>query len=130
MTDKSVDVEAVRRTDYGAFTWRYTERDVALYNLSLGCRWDEGRYVYEGADGFGPLPTFGVIPPYHELLPSLPLHRIIPNFNPVRLPAKLQCCGAVIQCSVLHDLVHAFKQDTGSELLLLLPVQHTAGRCS
>ena len=78
-------MEAVRRTDFGAFTWRYTERDVALYNLSLGCRWNEGRYVYEGADGFGPLPTFGVIPPYHELLPSLPLHRIIPNFNPVRL---------------------------------------------
>lgn len=99
MAGRSVDVEDVRRTDYGAFTWRYTERDVALYNLSLGCRWDEGRYVYEGADGFGPLPTFGVIPPYHELLPSLPLHRIIPNFNPVRLTADLHCCGAVMQRS-------------------------------
>ncbi|KAK9831846.1 hypothetical protein WJX81_001022 [Elliptochloris bilobata] len=80
-----VDVEAVRRTDYGTFTWRYTERDVALYALSLGCRWSQGRFVYEGAEGFAPLPMFGVIPPYHELLPSLPLHRIVPKFNPMLL---------------------------------------------
>ena len=84
MGPRVVDVEAARRADYGTFTWRYSERDVILYALSLGCRWDEKRYVYENAEDFGALPTFGVLPPYHDVLPSLPLHSIVPNFNPVR----------------------------------------------
>lgn len=84
MAGKVVDVNAVRRASYGTFTWRYTERDVMLYALSLGCRWDEARYVYENAEEFAALPTFGVIPPYHDLLPSLPLDKIVPKFNPVR----------------------------------------------
>jgi hypothetical protein len=97
MGPQAVDVEAAQRADYGSFTWRYTERDVVLYALSLGCHWNEARYVYENAEGFGALPTFGVLPPYHDVLPSLPLHRLVPNFNPVRSWHYSECHQAAAE---------------------------------
>ena len=54
-------------------TFRYTWRDVILYNLSVGAKTEELHYVYE--DQLKTIPTFGVVPvagtfgtvPYHEL---------------------------------------------------------------
>lgn len=69
--------------DLGAHVFEYTERDSILYNLGLGCKWDEARYVYENDSQFGVLPTFPVIPPFHGVLSELPLQDILPNFNPV-----------------------------------------------
>lgn len=69
--------------DLGAHVFEYTERDSILYNLGLGCKWDEPRYVYENDSQFGVLPTFPVIPPFHGVLSELPLQDILPNFNPV-----------------------------------------------
>lgn len=61
--------------------FRYTWRDIVLYNLSVGAGQDELQYVYE--KGLKALPTFGVIPcagtfgfePYHEQ-PLTPVSRI------------------------------------------------------
>ena len=69
---------------FPASSWAYTERDVMLYALGVGCTWDEPRYVYENSAAFCALPTFGVLTPYHGVLAALPLHRLLPNFDPVR----------------------------------------------
>eukprot|EP00884_Botryococcus_braunii_P015108 jgi/Botrbrau1/23599/Bobra.0141s0062.1 len=71
--------------DLGAHLFEYTERDSILYNLGLGCKWDEPRYVYENDSQFGVLPTYPVIPPFHGVLSELPLQDILPNFNPMML---------------------------------------------
>ena len=63
--------------------WRYSERDVILYALSVGCSWEESQYVYENADGFAALPTFGVLPLHNGALNALDFTNLVPNFNPV-----------------------------------------------
>ncbi|KAK9916735.1 hypothetical protein WJX75_006386 [Coccomyxa subellipsoidea] len=72
-------------TAIGPFEWKYTERDVILYNLSLGCHWHEQRYVNETSTDFGPLPTLAVIPPYYDVLASVPVSNILPKYNPAML---------------------------------------------
>ncbi|GMR37623.1 hypothetical protein PMAYCL1PPCAC_07818 [Pristionchus mayeri] len=43
--------------------FEYTTRDAIVYALGIGCKAKEGiRYVYEGAEGFMPLPTYIVAP--------------------------------------------------------------------
>jgi acyl dehydratase len=128
MGPQAVDVDAARRADYGSFTWRYTERDVVLYALSLGCHWDEARYVYENAEGFGALPTFGVLPPYHDVLPSLPLHRLVPNFNPVRSWHSSECRPAAAEALAPSD-VRTGARGSSRTVYLVLAVQ-TPARCA
>jgi len=62
----------------------YTERDVILYNLGLGAKADELQWTYENAEGFAPLPTFGVIPAFGASS-GLGMDSFIPNFNPAKL---------------------------------------------
>jgi multifunctional beta-oxidation protein len=40
------------------------------------------KWVFEGADGFEVLPTFGVIPQF-DTQSSFPLANFLPNFSPV-----------------------------------------------
>ena len=68
-------------SDPSEFT--YTERDVILYNLGIGAEAKELKWVYENADDFEALPTFGVVPQF-EASSGMPLDWS-PNFNPVRL---------------------------------------------
>jgi hypothetical protein len=77
--------------DLGEHIFEYTERDSILYNLGLGCKWNEPQYVYENDSEFGVLPTFPVIPPFHGVLSELPLQDILPNFNPVSNQATNLC---------------------------------------
>ena len=43
--------------------YEYTWKDVALYNLGVGCKAAELQYVYEHAgEGLKPIPTFAVVP--------------------------------------------------------------------
>lgn len=59
------DVELIKKFLSEPKEFSYTTRDVILYNLGLGASTldkDGLRYLYEGDDNFGPLPTFGVIP--------------------------------------------------------------------
>ncbi|CAL8466654.1 g6190 [Coccomyxa elongata] len=77
--------EKLSSTAVGPFSWRYTERDVIFYNLSLGCHWHEQRYVNESSSNFGPLPTLAVIPAYHDVLASVPVSNVLPKYNPAML---------------------------------------------
>jgi multifunctional beta-oxidation protein len=54
---------------------------VILYNLGLGAKRTDLNLVFEGANGFEVLPTFGVIPQFNTQS-SFPLGDILPNFSP------------------------------------------------
>ncbi|KAK7754046.1 bifunctional hydroxyacyl-CoA dehydrogenase/enoyl-CoA hydratase fox2 [Diatrype stigma] len=62
----------------------YTERDSTLYNLGVGARSSELRYVYEGHDDFQVLPTFGVVPQFDAAMP-FGFDDVVPNFSPTML---------------------------------------------
>ncbi|KAL6884212.1 NAD(P)-binding protein [Trichoderma longibrachiatum] len=64
--------------------YSFTERDVILYNIGVGAKRKELKYVFEGAEDFQPLPTFGVIPPFSAETP-FDYDAIVPNFSPMML---------------------------------------------
>lgn len=64
--------------------YTYSERDVSLYALSLGCGPADPRYTYENDAAFAPLPTFACVLPYHGVISDVPLQEMVPNFSPVR----------------------------------------------
>lgn len=107
-TQLLIPFEDALKKDLGEHLFEFTERDSILYNLGLGCKWDEPRYVYENDSEFGVLPTFPVIPPFHGVLGELPLQDILPNFNPVRpsLMQSMLCllcvCGNACVCVHVH----------------------------
>jgi multifunctional beta-oxidation protein len=69
-------------------TYTFTERDVSLYALAVGCGPSEGRFVYDGDPDFSPLPTFPCVLPYHGVISDVPLHEMVPNFSPVSQVAR------------------------------------------
>ncbi|KOS18104.1 Peroxisomal hydratase-dehydrogenase-epimerase [Escovopsis weberi] len=62
----------------------FTERDAVLYNLGVGAKRTDLKYVYENDEDFQVLPTFGVIPPFTADLP-FDYDAIVPNFSPMLL---------------------------------------------
>ncbi|KAL9045860.1 MAG: hypothetical protein Q9214_001174 [Letrouitia sp. 1 TL-2023] len=77
-------IEAAKRMNADGTTFQYDERDVILYNLSVGAKRTHLRYVYEGSDSFQVLPTFGVIPFFDAAAPYS-MDEIMPNFSPAML---------------------------------------------
>lgn len=74
-------------------SWDYSEKDIVLYALSLGCKWDETSSVYYGHQSLEPLPTFGVLALHQNAaLDSVDFSKIVPNFNPVRFQLCLSIC--------------------------------------
>jgi hypothetical protein len=67
----------------GSYTHEYSERDLALYALGLGCGVQDLRYVYECHNDFAALPTFAVIPA-HPVAMFVPLEGYIPRYDRVR----------------------------------------------
>lgn len=63
--------------------YSYAERDVILYNLGIGAKATDLNYVYEGADEFQVIPTFGVVPMF-DAMSTFPLD-FLPDFNPTKL---------------------------------------------
>src|SRR6266571_3056016 len=61
-------------------TYSYSDIEVILYNLSMGCSRTDLPLVYENDPNFSVLPTFGVIPTYHSQAPYV-LKDIIPNYD-------------------------------------------------
>ncbi|KAK4624200.1 Peroxisomal hydratase-dehydrogenase-epimerase [Fulvia fulva] len=61
-------------------TYSYDERDVILYNLGVGAKRNDLNLVFEGANNFGVLPTFGVIPTYFSKA-AWSYKDIVPNFD-------------------------------------------------
>lgn len=64
--------------------YEYDDRDVILYNLSIGAKRTDLPLVYENSDTFQVLPTFGVIPPFGAETPWN-IDDILPNFSPMML---------------------------------------------
>ncbi|KMU92004.1 peroxisomal hydratase-dehydrogenase-epimerase [Coccidioides immitis H538.4] len=62
----------------------YTDRDVILYNVSLGAKRTQLPLVYENDDNFQPLPTFGVVPWFNTDIPWN-MGEIVANFSPMML---------------------------------------------
>jgi multifunctional beta-oxidation protein len=65
-------------------SFTYTERDVMLYNLGVGAQSTQMKYVYENAEDFQALPTFGVIPQFDAQM-GVPWDEFLPNFSPMLL---------------------------------------------
>ncbi|KAH8100086.1 multifunctional beta-oxidation protein [Cristinia sonorae] len=63
--------------------YNYTEKDVILYNLSIGATEKDLKWVFENSEDFEALPTFGVIPQF-ETSYTIPLDWL-PNYNPAKL---------------------------------------------
>lgn len=61
---------------------------VILYNLGLGAKRTDLKWVFEGADNFEVLPTFGVVPQFNAQS-GFPLADLLPNFSPVFIPPRL-----------------------------------------
>jgi hypothetical protein len=75
MEDKSssVDIEKVLNYQYEPTIYKYNEKDVILYALSIGAAKNplddlELRFVYENHSHFRTLPTMGVLFPYSTLM--------------------------------------------------------------
>ena len=62
----------------------YDDKDVILYNLSLGAKRTDLPLVYEGSDSFQVLPTFGVVPSFGAEMPWN-VDELMPNFSPMML---------------------------------------------
>lgn len=62
----------------------YNDKDVILYNLSIGARRTELPFIYESSDTFQALPTFGVVPFFGAATP-FDMSDILPNFSPMML---------------------------------------------
>jgi multifunctional beta-oxidation protein len=62
----------------------YDDKDVILYNVSLGAKRTQLPLVYENNDDFQVLPTFGVIPAFGSV-PPFSMNEIVPNFSPMML---------------------------------------------
>ena len=60
--------------------YTYTDRDVILYNISLGAKRTDLPLVYENDSNFQVLPTFGIVPTYFSSAPYS-LKDILPNFD-------------------------------------------------
>ncbi|KXH55926.1 peroxisomal multifunctional enzyme, partial [Colletotrichum salicis] len=77
-------IKAAQNAEGKGTEFQYEERDVMLYNLGIGAKRDQLKYVFEGADDFQVVPTFGVIPPFNTEMPYN-FDDIVPNFSPMML---------------------------------------------
>ncbi|EME45701.1 hypothetical protein DOTSEDRAFT_87983 [Dothistroma septosporum NZE10] len=79
-------------------TYSYDERDVILYNMGVGAKRNDLNLVFEGADDFAVLPTFGVIPTYFSKA-AWSYKDILPNFDMRQLLHGEQYLE-ILQCSI------------------------------
>jgi multifunctional beta-oxidation protein len=82
--EDTAEIKSAKRQPPASVDYVYSARDVMLYNLGIGAHATELDYTYEGADNFGALPTFGVIPQF-TTSGAVDLGAIVPNFNPAKL---------------------------------------------
>lgn len=77
-------IEEAKKLESQATEFSYDDKDVILYNLSVGAKRSDLPYVYENSESFQALPTFGVIPFFGTPAPY-GLEDIVPNFSPMML---------------------------------------------
>ncbi|RMD39243.1 hypothetical protein DV735_g5887, partial [Chaetothyriales sp. CBS 134920] len=77
-------IEKAKQAKAQGTEFNYDDRDVILYNLSLGAKRTQLDLVFENAENFQVLPTFGVVP-YFSAVAPFELSDIVPNFSPMLL---------------------------------------------
>ncbi|OKL61771.1 Peroxisomal hydratase-dehydrogenase-epimerase [Talaromyces atroroseus] len=84
--DKEIldNIEKAKKLSAEGTSFDYSDRDVILYNISLGAKRTDLPLVYENSDNFQPLPTFGVVPWFNTQTP-FDLSEIVANFSPMML---------------------------------------------
>ncbi len=78
------NIEKAKKMQAEGTEFLYDDKDVILYNLSVGAKRTELPLVYENSDSFQALPTFGVIPFFGASTP-FNMDDILPNFSPMML---------------------------------------------
>lgn len=78
------NIEAAKKMKAEGTPFAYSDKDVILYNLSLGAKRNQLPLVYEGSSDFQVLPTFGVVP-FFSAIPPWNIGDIVPNFSPMML---------------------------------------------
>ncbi|RDW67200.1 putative peroxisomal multifunctional beta-oxidation protein (MFP) [Aspergillus mulundensis] len=77
-------IESAKKATTEGTPFDYTERDIILYNLSLGAKRTDLPLVYENNEHFQALPTFGVIPWFNTATPW-DMNEIVKDFSPMML---------------------------------------------
>lgn len=78
------NIEKAKKAKGQGSKFSYDDKEVILYNLGLGAKRTDLKWVFEGSEEFEALPTFGVIP-YFGADSPFDLSEIVPNFNPMML---------------------------------------------
>ncbi len=73
-------IEAAKKARVEGSKFEYTQRDVILYNLSLGAKRTELPLIYENDNSFQVLPTYGSIPWFRAALPFT-YEEILPDWH-------------------------------------------------
>ncbi|KAL9112957.1 MAG: hypothetical protein Q9227_002822 [Pyrenula ochraceoflavens] len=77
-------IEKAKKMQAEGTPFNYSDKDVILYNLSLGAKRTDLPLVFENDDNFQSLPTFGVVPYFNAQSPW-EISELVPNFNPMML---------------------------------------------
>lgn len=56
------NIEKAKKAKASGTTYEFDDKEVILYNLSLGAKRTDLKWVYEGNENFEALPTFGMPP--------------------------------------------------------------------
>ncbi len=141
-----IDVDAALGYEFPPLVSAYDERDLSLYALGVGAGRDpldtrELRYVYENhAEGFQPLPTYGVVPAVNAVLKLVAEGQQAPGLNygldrvlhgeqytevlrPLPPHAKLRHQGKIKDIfdkgknALVVTEIRTFHADTGEELV-------------
>ena len=82
--DKLQAIEKAKGMSTDGSGFDYVDRDLILYNLSVGAKRTDLPLVYENSENFQPLPSFGVIPWFNTAVPWN-FDDIVKNFSPMML---------------------------------------------
>jgi multifunctional beta-oxidation protein len=78
------NIAAAKSAKANGTEFKYEEKDVILYNLGVGAKKTDLPLVFEGAEDFQALPTFGVVPFFSAETPYN-IDDVVPNFSPMML---------------------------------------------
>jgi multifunctional beta-oxidation protein len=82
--DILANIEKAKQATTDGTAFDYVDRDVILYNLSLGAKRTDLPLVYENNEQFQALPTYGVVPWFNTAVPYN-MEDIVKNFSPMML---------------------------------------------
>lgn len=94
-----LEIDELLDRRFSNYRHEYSERDIILYALGVGCTVNQLQYVYENHQHFAALPTFAVIPA-HPSTRQVPLEHYLPNFDRVRQ----QLCSAAWHATAWSNL--------------------------